>query len=41
MLIRLIGVIISQYSHISNHYVVHLKLIENFMSIKTQFKKYF
>ena len=39
MLPRFIVVIISQYIHILNHYVVHLKLINCCMSIVSQFKK--
>ena len=33
MLTRFVVVIILQYIHISNHYVVHLKLIQRYMSI--------
>ena len=36
MLTKLIAVIISQCIHTSNHYVVHLGLIQCYMSIITQ-----
>ena len=36
VLTNLIVVIISQYIHISNHYVVHLKLTQCYMSIISQ-----
>lgn len=39
MLIRLIVVIILQYIQISNHYDVHWKLIQSYMSITSQFFK--
>lgn len=37
MLTKLIVVFISQYIHIANHYVVHLKVIQCWMSIIFQY----
>ena len=39
MLIRLIVVIILQYIQVSNHYVVHLKLIQSCMLLYLNLKK--
>ena len=37
MLIKLSVVIISQYIHMSNHYVVYLKLIQCYMSMTSRY----
>ena len=39
MLTRLIVVIILQYIQILNHYIVHLKVTQYYMSVISQFKK--
>lgn len=41
MVTKLTVVIISQYIHVSNHCVVHLKLIQCYVTYISIFKKYY